>query len=495
MITAKNLSFSHGHGPIFDNISFTVGKGLKVGLVGPNGAGKSTLLKLILEEEFPQEGKINTFGKIGYVPQEVKRDKNIDEAETIKDFVDPENKKEEYILKNMLYGLEMQELDLSSPPQKLSGGQKTKLSLMRALIEEPDILLLDEPTNFLDTDGKKWIMDFLGNYEKTLLIISHDLALLDAHISKVIAIDPFSKKIEEFGGNYTHYTKVKKEHDELLKRKVLNEQKHIKQMKKGLERMARYKSEKGVRARTNLKRRIERLEAALPDLPPEIKRIRLELPEPIPTGEIPLKVSRITKIYNDEVVLADVSFSIYKNERVALIGPNGAGKSTLIKIIMGITDATEGTIEKDQHLSIGYYSQEFETFNFDLTVLQTVEEVSPMPEAKIRPFLARFNFPSSRVSQKIGTLSGGEKTRLFIALLMLQNHNLLILDEPTTYLDVFSQRIILDSLKMYKGALFFVSHTEEFVKEMKPNRALLLPENRIEYWIEELAEKVSIIEE
>jgi ATP-binding cassette, subfamily F, member 3 len=490
MIKVENMSFSYPFGTVFDAVSFSVGKGFTAGLVGPNGAGKSTLLKLLLGEEFSGSGKVEVTGSIGYVPQEIKHDPVMEQSGSVKEYIDPEEKKDDLELYSMMQGLEL-DVALIEKPQHLSGGQKTKLAILRALVMEPAILLLDEPTNFLDIAGKKWLMTFLQTYPHTLLMISHDLPLLDASINKVIAINPLNKKIEEYKGNYSTFVKLQKEHEALLKRKIINEQKHIKQMELGLQRMARYTSKKGVRQRTVLKRRVEKLKANLPELPKEIRSITVSLPEVTSTGEIPIKAEHITKIYADEMILADVSLTVYRNERVAIIGPNGVGKSTFIKTILGqvVPDAGEVTI--DNSVSIGYYSQEFETFDFAKTVLETAEEQGDLRTDKIRPFLAKFNFTNSRLKQKISTLSGGEKTRLSIALLMMKSNNVLILDEPTTYLDVLSQRVILEALKEYKGAMIFVSHTEEFVSELRPNRVLLLPENKVTYWIPELTRQVA----
>ncbi|HRN95897.1 MAG TPA: ABC-F family ATP-binding cassette domain-containing protein [Candidatus Levybacteria bacterium] len=491
MIQVKKLSYSYGLGPVFDTVSFTIGNNRKVGLVGPNGAGKSTMLKLLNGMEEAQSGTIEIVGKIGYVPQEIKHDPILDTATSVREFVDPLHTKQDFELLEMIRELEMDDVTLSESPKHLSGGQKTKLALLRALLEEPDILMLDEPTNFLDTAGKKWVMNFLSQYPKTLVIISHDLPLLDAQINAVLALNPNTKKIEEYTGNYTQYLRLKKEHDELERRKIINEQKHIKQMEQGLKKMQRLTSKKGVRQRTMLRKRIERLKENLPELPPEIKKIVIRLPDPHPVGEIPIKATNIVKMYDYEMVLADVSLTLVRGERVALIGPNGAGKSTFIKILMGRLETDAGEVIRDQNLKIGYYSQEFETFDFDKSIIENVQSVSALSESAIRPILTKFNFPGQRIYQTVSTLSGGEKTRLSIAMLMLQNYNLLILDEPTTYLDVMSQRIILDALKSYTGAMIFVSHTPEFVEELQPNRVLLLPENKIQYWIPELIEKVS----
>jgi ATP-binding cassette subfamily F protein 3 len=382
----------------------------------------------------------------------------------------------------MLNSLEVN-AELTERPNKLSGGQRTKLALLRAIIEEPDILLLDEPTNFLDTEGKRWIMEFLSEYPNTLLVISHDISLLDRHIDKVIAIDPMKKRIEEYKGNYSKYVQVKGSNDESLKKRVENDEREIARMKKSLHKMARMSSEKGARARANVQTRIDRMKDALPELPKEIAHIKFTLPNPIHTSEIPLAVKNLKMSYGDDVIFSDVSLSIRRGERIALYGPNGAGKSTFIKILMDRITPDEGEVIKDPNLSIGYYSQEFETFDFSKTIIETVEETCTLPLDQVRPILSKFNFLRERIYQEVGTLSGGEKTRLSIALLMLHSYNLLILDEPTTYLDIQSQKIILEALKSYKGAMLFVSHTEEFVEGLTPSRIMLLPENKIKHWI------------
>jgi len=481
MITAKNISYSYSRLPVYVNSSFNIQNGEKVALVGPNGAGKSTLFKLLMREEHVHDGELQIIGKVGYVPQEIKHDPILESADDIQSYIDPKFTMQSYELIMMLSHLEVN-AELEDKPNKLSGGQRTKLALLRAIIEEPDILLLDEPTNFLDHEGKRWIMEFLSEYGKTLIIISHDINLLDRHIDKVIAINPMTKKIEEYNGNYAKYVKVKGDNELMLQKRYANDQKEIVRMKKSLQKMQRMSSEKGARARANVQNRIERVTAALPQLPPEIRHIKFNLPEPIHIGQRPIAAVGIYKSYGDDEILNDVNLSIKRGERIALEGPNGAGKSTFIKILMGRIEPDTGEILRDDALSIGYYSQEFETFDFNKTIMETVEEVCNLPLTQTRPILAKFNFLRERIYQKIGTLSGGEKTRLSICLLMLQGYNLLILDEPTTYLDMESQKIILEALKAYTGAMLFVSHTEEFVEGLKPNRVLLFPENEIKFW-------------
>jgi len=479
MIYVKDLSYSYGREPIFSGTGFFLAKNQKAGLVGANGSGKSTLFKLITGEELPDEGKIEVGGKILLVPQEVKRDAEMEKAQTIRQYLDPKNQKEDYELLRIMSKLELAQFSLDGLPTNLSGGQKTKLAITRALVQEPEVLLLDEPTNFLDTAGKEWVMNFLGKYPHTLMVVSHDLQLLDSRIDKILEINLQTKKIDEYAGNYSSYVKLKEEKNELLVRQIHVQERHIVQMKKGWLKMSHVKSEKGVRQKLQLEKRIEKMEEGLPQMPPEAKRFKVKLPEPMQVGSMPIMAENISKSYGTKKVLENVSFDIKRGERIALLGPNGAGKSTLIKILMGKLLADEGEIIRDEKLNIGYYSQEFETFDFEKTLYESVKDRCQLSEGIIRSQLGRFMFSGERVFQKVGSLSGGEKTRLSIALLLVQNYNLLILDEPTTYLDVLSQRLILEALKAYKGAMIVVSHTPEFIEELKPERKFYLPENKM----------------
>lgn len=480
MIRVKDLNYAYGREPIFSGAEFFVGKGQKAGLMGANGAGKSTLFKLITGEEMPDEGKVEVDGKILLVPQEVKRDPVMENSTSIRKYLDPKGQKEDYELNRIVANLELAQFGLDTSPQNLSGGQKTKLAIARALVQEPEVLLMDEPTNFLDTEGKMWVMNFLGRYPKTLIVVSHDMNLLDAKIDKILEINPQTKKIDEYAGNYSSYVKLKEEKEGLLVRQIHVQEQHINRMKKGLLKMSHVKSGKGVRQRLQMEKRVEAMVTGLPEMPPEAKRIKMKLPEPAWVGAMPIIADSLSKAYGAKKVLVNVSFDIKRGERIALNGPNGAGKSTLIKILMGKLLPDEGEIVRDEKLSIGYYSQEFDTFDFEKTLIETVKEKCTLPEGTIRSNLGKFLFSGDSVFQKVGSLSGGEKTRLSIALLLVQNFNMLILDEPTTYLDVLSQRLILEALKSYQGAMLVVSHTPEFIAELKPERMLTLPENKWE---------------
>lgn len=478
MILGRNVVYRYSKEPIFDGAEFFVGKGEKVGVVGQNGTGKSTLFKLISGEEYPDDGQVVVDGTVMGVPQEVKHDEQMEKASSIRAYVDPKNQKEDYEIRRVLAKLELGEYELSDKPNKMSGGQKTKLAIVRALVASPDVLLLDEPTNFLDTAGKQWVMEFLGKYPKTLLVISHDLNLLDKSIDKILEVNGQSKKIVEYKGNYTEYVELKEESEALLVRQIHVQERHIARMKKGWLKMSHVKSEKGVRQKLQLEKRIVAMEESLPTMPAEAKKFKIKLPDPAWVGSIPLMMSGITKSFGSKKVLKGVDFDIKRGERIALMGQNGAGKSTLIKILMGTLEPDSGETIKDDKLVVGYYSQEFELFDFEKTVLQTMRDTCPLPEEILRGHLGRFLFGADKVVQKVKTLSGGEKTRLAIALLLGQKFNLLVLDEPTTYLDVLSQRLILEALKAYKGAMVVVSHTPEFITELKPDRKFLLPENK-----------------
>jgi len=480
MILAKNIFYSYGNNFIFKDASFFVAKNSKVGLVGANGAGKSTLFKLLTKEDFPEDGKLDISGQVMSVPQEVKHDDKMAHAASVRDYLDPTNSHEDYEMLKILAKLELPQIQLDDAPQHFSGGQKTKLAIARALLAEPDILLLDEPTNFLDTAGKAWMMNFLGRYPKTLIIISHDLALLDKNIDKILEVNSLTKQIEEYSGNYSFYVKLKGEREEVLVHQIHTQERRIVEMKKGLLRISGNRSEKGVRQKLNLAKRIEKLVEALPEMPPEAKKIKMKLPDPAWIGELPLMAMGISKSFGDKNVLSNIDFDIKRGERIALIGQNGAGKSTFIKILMDMITPDSGEIVKDDRLNIGYYSQEFETFDFNQTLLETVKDKCQMDEKSLRSLLGRFLFSGDKVFQKVASLSGGEKTRLAIATLLAKNYNLLILDEPTTYLDVLSQRLILEALKSYQGAMLIVSHTPEFITELKPSRRFYLPENKME---------------
>lgn len=490
MISATNVAFSYGYEPVLQNVTFAIPKGKKVGIVGPNGAGKSTLLKLLTRQEYPSDGKITIVGKLGYVPQEVKKDPLLSQAKNLYEYVDPDGTAGQFAITQVLDGLEFDWKKVTAVPADMSGGQKTKLALARAFLSKPDILLLDEPTNFLDEAGKKWVMHFLQKYPKTVVLVSHDLALLDQHIQQVLYVNPQTRTVDIFTGNYTKFMKTKQQQDEFMTRQVETAQKRINRLEESVEKLRRQTSDKGVRQRVVLQRRVQRMKDTLPEAPAILRQIAVQFPPPTPVGSVPIVAHRLNKSFQGRPIIQDLTLILERGERLALIGPNGVGKSTLIKMLTGVLAPDSGEVEQNDQINLGYYSQEFQTFNEHRTLEEVIRDSGRIEPHRIRPFMSKFLFPQTRLHQRIGTLSGGEKTRLSIALLMLGQHNVLILDEPTTYLDVLSQRVILEALKEYQGAMILVSHTKEFVQELKPDRALLLPQNKVLFWDDTLLDQV-----
>lgn len=484
MLQITDLTFGFGDKPLYTGVNFRVSKGQKVGLVGPNGSGKSTLLSIIMGEEEGYTGEVEALGKIVLVPQEIKYDFEMENSKDVKSYVDPKNRFLDHEINKMFSGLELS-VDLNKNPKVLSGGQKTKLALARALFANPDVLLLDEPTNFMDKAGKIWVMKFLAEYDGTVIVISHDLELMDHAIDKVLAVVPHNSSIEEYKGTYSDYVRLKKQKDENLRKDLEIKSRHLKRTEE------RYNTSRAVATKSIIRRKLERERENLPEAPVEIKKIKILLPEPKRVGEIPIKTIGVNKSYGGKEVLKDVNFTIIRNQKIVLIGPNGSGKSTFIKILLGLVEADSGEVIKNPELSVGYYSQEFETFDFNKSVIDTFCDATKNNEGFARAFLGKFMFSGPKVFQRVGSLSGGEKTRLSIACLTGKNNNLLILDEPTTYLDVLSQRVILEALKEYKGTLILVSHSPEFIKEINPDKAFLFPEQKIVYWENELLGRIS----
>ncbi|CAN5288059.1 hypothetical protein BH10PAT1_BH10PAT1_5980 [soil metagenome] len=260
MIQLTNLAFGYGDENLYENVNFIIGDNQKIGLVGSNGSGKSTLLAIIAGKLNQTEGQVNVDGKIGIVPQEVKNDPEMEASLTVKAYVDPDNIHEDHKIKKLFNGLEFK-LDLDAAPQKLSGGQKTRLALARALLAEPDILMLDEPTNFMDTAGKKWVMNFLSRYPNTVIVISHDLELMNHAIDKILSVNSFKKSIDEYKGNYQDFVRIKAQHDENLRKEMEIKSRHLKKAED------RYNNMRANSKKSILRKRIEREREALPDVP------------------------------------------------------------------------------------------------------------------------------------------------------------------------------------------------------------------------------------
>ncbi len=547
MLEAKHITLRRGTTTLLEDATFLINPGQKVGVVGVNGAGKTTLIKTLYGEREPDVGEITRPAHIGYVGQERLADaqlavgshadgpltvrtvlfaaRNLDviaaELRTIEaqlehatdpdaagnvdtTLLDRYAELEErfvqaggYVAESegvqLLRGLGLSNVELDRPVAALSGGQKTRLALARVLFAAPDLLLLDEPTNHLDGKATQWLMEYLGRYEGAVVLISHDLPLLDHAIERVLHLDANTRRLTAYTGNYSAYLRQRKQAEEQVVATMERTQDKISQLQEQANWM-RGKTEKIARRAKVLDRKVEKLREALPDakaLPQRDRAFTMDLPITRQSGLLVFQTQGLTKCYGENRVFADLNFEVERGQRLVVIGQNGAGKTTLMRVLTGRMEPTSGTVRTGHNVDIGYYAQEHELLHPDLTLLQELrvaaeeipERSGPLPsEGYLRSLLGRFLFSGDQAFQKVATLSGGEKTRLALARLMLGGHNTLLLDEPTNNLDVVSRERVLKALAGYKGTLVIVSHDTDFVAALQPEFALLLPAGVVRYF-------------
>ena len=555
MLEAKHVILRRGSNLLLEDATFFIGPGEKVGMVGVNGAGKSTLLKTLYGELEPDAGVIVRPARIGYLGQEPVADDLLinvqnDEPLNVLNFMlagrgldstaaemrsieialdhatapadgsaplndaamavllerysDLEDRfqqaggyEAEYEIAQLVVGLGMKGLEMDRPVTALSGGQKTKLALARVLFAAPDLLFLDEPTNHLDGKATRWLMEYLSRYEGAVLLISHDLALLDTAIARVLHLDANAHSLTSYTGNYSSYQKQRKLAEEQMVSNMERQQAKIAQLQEQANWM-RGKTEKLARRAKVFDHTIERMREELPDassLPRKERAFTMDLPITRPSGREVLRVERLTQSYGPKTVLSNLNFEVERGQRLVVIGLNGAGKTTLLKVISGTLRPTDGNVTLGYNVDLGYYAQEHEQLHPHLTLLdelrQAAEEMplrdgTPPGEGYLRSLLGRFLFSGPQAYQKVGTLSGGEKTRLALARLMLGGHNTLLLDEPTNNLDVGSRERVLKALAGYQGTQIIVSHDVAFVEALQPDYALMLPAGQVRYFDNEL---------
>ena len=555
MLEAQHIELRRGATLLLEDASFRVNGSEKVGIVGVNGAGKTTLLKTLYGELEADGGSITRPATIGYLGQEPLADALLTQVDdtplTVRDFmlagrgldamarelrgieatldaatapdhtngvVDSDalllrysaleeqfqaagGYEAEFEIAQLLAGLNLKGVELDRAVSALSGGQKTKLALARVLFAAPEMIFLDEPTNHLDGKATRWLMEYLARCESAVVLISHDLALLDTAITRILHLDAVTKKLTAYKGNYTSYLKQREGAEERALAQLERTQDKIAQLEEQANWM-RGKTEKIARRAKVLDHKVELLREGLPDitnLPHKERAFTMDLPITRTSGREVFRVERVTKAYGAKQVLTDVSFDIERQQRLIIIGVNGAGKTTLLKIIAGALAATSGAVHKGHNVDVGYFAQEHEQLHPNLTLLEELQRAAeempnrqgPLPgERSLRGLLGRFLFSGEQAFQRVGTLSGGEKTRLALARLMLGGHNTLLLDEPTNNLDVASRERVLKALEGYAGTLLIVSHDVAFVEALQPDFALLLPTGQIRYFDNELLELV-----
>jgi len=531
VIVVKGLSVEAGIRRLVDEATFALHPGDKVGLVGANGAGKSTLLRTLAGLLEPLDGVIARSGSIGYLSQEAAlpeldhplatalervlaardiggvqtamedtRRKMETAAAEIRErlirrfarleaeFEARDGYRAEAEARRVGASVGMGDDEMAQPVVTMSGGQRRRVELARILFAKSDTLLLDEPTNHLDLDAKGWLMRYLADYPGALLVISHDLPLLDESITSVLALE--EGKLEPYRGNYGHYLAERDRRREQRRRERRHQDLKIAQLEDNVRRF-KGGSAKIARRAKSMQTRADRIKGQLVDIGPSGRTVAMQFPQPEPSGRVPLQASGLAKAFGDNVVFVDVEMHAERGERVLILGLNGAGKTTLLRILAGQEEADLGEVEIGYRVSLGYYAQEHESIDPDATVLEHMRMASTEPDRMLRAVLGHFLL-ADKIDQHAGTLSGGEKTKLALAQLVVGRHNVLLLDEPTNNLDQQAKEALLAAVRMYEGTVVMVSHDTDFVGALMPDRAVLMPEGETTYFDESLLGLVAL---
>ncbi|MBU0648238.1 ATP-binding cassette domain-containing protein [Patescibacteria group bacterium] len=465
---------------LYENMSFTIHTGEKIGLIGPNGCGKSTLLKMIAGDKRVDKGSIETGGEnIGYLKQSIK----CELSDSVRDYLGSDNFECQKVLSSV--GLEV--LDFGTKVMTLSGGQKTRLGLAKVLLENPTAILMDEPTNHLDLEGLEWLEDFVKNFWGIVVIVSHDRRFLDNTVDKIFEIDPVKKIAREYSGGYSDYVKKRQEEIKRYEIDYKQQQKTKKKMEEWIvlkrQQASVFKDPKFGKQLRAMEKRIEReVYGDLLDKPKEFEGIRdLDLAGELHLDKLVLRVKDIAKRFGDKEVLKGVNLEMRGPGRVLLSGKNGSGKSTLLKIIAGKLLPDSGEMMIGENVGIGYFAQEQEELDMKKTVLDEYMSGNELDISlsTARKVLGAFGFGGDDVYKKIETLSFGQRVRLVFAKLAFGNNALLVLDEPTNHLDIPTREVVEEALKNYKGAILMVSHDRYFVENIGVTRELILEGGRM----------------
>jgi len=521
VITAQAVELRIGARVLLEESSFRIAAGDRIGLVGRNGAGKTTLTKTLAGETQPTGGQIVRSGEVGYLPQDprtgdltqlamdrVLSARGLDEvvramratevAMASEDDAVREKAMDRYSRLDSRFNaaggyaaeseahriasnLGLDERVLGQTIGTLSGGQRRRVELARILFSGVETLLLDEPTNHLDADSIMWLRDYLKSYSGGLVVISHDADLLRAVVNKVFHLDANRSQLDQYALGWDAYLQQRETDEKRRRRERANAEKKASALMAQADKM-RAKATKTVAAQ-NMARRAERLLSGLEEVRASDKVARLRFPEPAACGKTPLTAAGLSKTYGSQEVFTDVDLAIDRGSKVVVLGLNGAGKTTLLRILGGIEKSDTGEVRPGHGLKLGYYAQEHETLDLDRTVVENLKSSAPdLTETQVRSVLGSFLFSGDDADKPARVLSGGEKTRLALAALVVSSANVLLLDEPTNNLDPASREEILAALRGYAGAVVLVSHDEGAVSALDPERVLLLPDGDEDLW-------------
>jgi ATP-binding cassette subfamily F protein 3 len=538
MITATDLELRAGARILLEPTALRVQPGDRIGLVGRNGAGKTTSLRVLAGEALPHAGTLTRRGPVGYLPQDPRtgdldvsaRDRVLsargldtlvadiakvqialaerpDDEALIRRYGNLEDRfaalggyAAESEAARICANLGLPDRVLSQTLGTLSGGQRRRVELARILFAdsgaEPTTLLLDEPTNHLDADSITWLRDFLRQHTGGLVLISHDVGLLDAVVNKVWYLDANRSVLDVYNVGWKTYLQQREADERRRHRERANAERKIEALRAQADKM-RAKATKA-RAAHQMDRRAEQLAAGLGDVRVKDKVARLRFPAPAPCGRTPLTAEGLSKSYGSLEVFTDVDLAVDRGARVVVLGLNGAGKTTLLRLLTGVEPPDTGVVTPGHGLRLGYYAQEHETLDHDRTILENMRTSassvgrSDLSDTELRRILGAFLFTGDDVDKPAGVLSGGEKTRLALAMLVTSSANVLLLDEPTNNLDPVSREQVLDALRTYEGAIVLVTHDEGAVEALSPDKVILLPDGIEDTWSADFVDLIEL---
>lgn len=531
MLLVKNLEKSFDSNVIFKNLNFSVQDGEKVAVVGLNGAGKSTLFRILLNQIDSDAGEfyMGKSPRIGWMPQTID-ELNLPDDVIVYDFLrsgrplaeierrmteiytkmaEGDDSEEllqqlgvcqsefeywdgytaESELETMIDQMGIDRQNLNKKLGELSGGQKSKISFIRTLYSRPSILFLDEPTNHLDATSREWMTDYLVATDASVIFISHDEEFIDKVADKTLYLDAMMHTGTLYGFGYKRFLRTLAETNESLERLLQKQMQEINRIQAFID-SQRGKSGKAKRQAQSREKMLDKMRQNLVVAPMEKKDIDLELSPNREADILPITVENLNFSYvANKKVIKNLTFSLNRGEKFLIVGENGAGKSTLLKLLYKILKPDSGIVRIGKKTDLGYYAQEYETLNPNITILENASSVTNISTSKLRSVLNHFNFVGDKVKQSVKTMSPGERSRLELAKLCLGGANVLLLDEPTNHLDVATKKTIAQSFSEYGGTLIIVSHDLEFLKHLGIDRMLMLPSGRLQFFDESIVRR------